>query len=384
MLATEQVETLAQSLAPLGDQVISLYLDVNPASPDNRRKAWALRARAAMDELPLPNGASKRIADRLRGQVAPDSRTLAVFAHPTDDEVFHTLAIAHSLRSVDGHDGAIARLGEPFLAPIQLTMLRRRPSLVLQLSGDRVRLFLVDPSGSHELQEIVQTWDETFWRTDESAGSFRPGETQRGGSPKDAYDDRTSDWVARMYKSVGNDLPALARQHGAARVILSGTSPDVAAFEAELEPQASALVGERIPLQPNPEASAGSLHPVFMEAVRAAEAGEADEALDSARENGVIGAARTLEAVNENRVHLLVVPDVPYQQVWRCQGSGRLFAERSPAAAECEDDGLESLPFADALPQLVADFGMDLRFVSGESDRRLREEMGGLAGLLRW
>lgn len=384
MLATEQVTTLAQSLAPLGDQVISLYLDVNPSSADNQRKAWTLRARAAMDDLPLPNGAARRIADRLRGQVAPDARTLAVFAHPTDEEVFHTLPIEHSLRSVSGHDGAIARFGEPFLAPIQLNLLRRRPSLVLQLSGDRVRLFVVTPADIQELDEVVQTWDETFWRTDEAAGSFRPGETQRGGSPKDAYEDRTGDWIARLYKRVGSELPALARRHGAVRVILSGTSEDVAAFESELEQPAQALIAGRIPLQSNPEASAGSLHATFMDAVRDAEANESEEALANARENGVLGAERTLEAVIENRVHLLIVPDVPYQRVWRCRGSGRVFAQQTKAAEECRDDGLEEVPLADTLPRLAEEYGMDLRFVSGESDVRLREELGGLAGLLRW
>ncbi len=384
MLATEQVTTLATDLAPLGDQVISLYLDVNPASADNQRKAWTLRARAAMDELGLPNGTARRIADRLRGQVVPDSRTLAVFAHPTDEEVFHTLPIEHSLRSVSGHDGAIARFGEPFLAPIQLNLLRRRPSLVLLLSGDKVRLFLVNAGGTKELDELVQTWDETFWRTDEAAGSFRPGETQRGGSPKDAYDDRTGDWIARLYKRVGADLPGLVRRHGAVRVILSGTSEDVAAFAAELEQPAHTLIGAKISLPPNPEASAGSLHGLFMEAVREAEAAEAEEALAGARERGVLGAERTLAAVNENRVHLLIVPDVPYQTVWRCRGSGRVFALQPDAEAECRDDGLEQVPLADTLPRLAEDYGMELRFVSGESDARLREELGGLAGLLRW
>ena len=115
-----------------------------------------------------------------------------------------------------------------------------------------------------------------------------------------------------------------------------------------------------------------------------AEAKESEQALAEARERGILGAERTLEAVIENRVHLLIVPDVPYQRVWRCRGSGRVFAQQAKAAAECRDDGLEEVPLADTLPRLAEDYGMDLRFVSGESDVRLREELGGLAGLLRW
>src|SRR5690606_36374983 len=147
-------------------------------------------------------------------------------------------------------------------------LLRRRPSLVLQIVGDRIRLFVVGPGSIEELEKVQQDWDETFWRTDEGTGSTRPGETQRGGSPKDAYEERTENWIARLYKRVAGDLRRLVDKHGACRVILSGTAPDVAAFEAELDPAAAALVKARIPLQPNPDASAGSLHERFLEAIR--------------------------------------------------------------------------------------------------------------------
>jgi len=384
MLATERIQSLSEVLAPYGDRVVSLYLDVNPASVDNQRKAWVLRARAAMEALGLPNGSARRIAERLRGQVFPEARTLAVFAHPDDDELFHTVPIEHTLRSVTGHDGALARLGAPFLAPIQLTALRRRPSLVLQIVGDRIRQFLVDPGSIIELEKVQQDWDETFWRTDEGTGSTRPGETQRGGSPKDAYEERTENWIARLYKRVAGDLKRLVDKHGASRVILSGTAPDVAAFEAELDPATAALVKGRMPLPANPAASAGSLHAQFLAAVREAEEAEAAADLARAEESGVLGADATLEAVNENRVHLLIVPDVPYQEVWRCPDTGRVFASQERAAAECVGEGPERVPLADALPQLAETYGMDLRFVSGEPDRRLREELGGLAGLLRW
>src|SRR5690606_18140008 len=150
MLATERIRSLSERLAPYGDRVISLYLDVNPASVDNQRKAWVLRARAAMEALGLPNGSSRRIAERLRGQVLPEARTLAVFAHPDAKELFTTVPIKHSLRAVTAHDGALVRFCEPFLALIQLNLLRRRPSLVLQNVGDRIRLFVVGPGSIEE------------------------------------------------------------------------------------------------------------------------------------------------------------------------------------------------------------------------------------------
>ncbi|HEX7038609.1 MAG TPA: hypothetical protein VF202_00690, partial [Trueperaceae bacterium] len=161
-------------------------------------------------------------------------------------------------------------------------------------------------------------------------------------------------------------------------------APDVAAFEAELDPATAALVKGRMPLPANPAASAGSLHAQFLAAVREAEVAEAADALAKAERSGVSGAGPTLQAVSENRVHTLIVPDVPYQEVWRCKASGRVFATHERAAGECEGEDLEPVPLADALPRLAETYGMELRFLSGEPDRRLREELGGLAGLLRW
>jgi len=172
MLNPDQISALGDRLAPYGSEIVSVYLDVNPASHDNARKAWSLRARAAMDELGLPNGAARRIAERLRSAPgAPDAKTLAVVAHVSDDEPFETLLIEHAMASVGAHDGAMARVGKPFLAPMRLTLLRRRPSLVLQLSEDRIRRFVMEPGDITELPAAEQDWDETYWRESAKADS---------------------------------------------------------------------------------------------------------------------------------------------------------------------------------------------------------------------
>src|SRR5690606_21931864 len=134
MIASEGIRSLRERLAPYGDQVVSLYLDVNPASPDNRRKAWALRARAALEALDLPKEASRRIAERLRLEVGrPDARTLVVFMHVEDEDVYESLEVDESLAPVEAAGGALARWGKPFLAPLELSTLRRRPSIALLL-----------------------------------------------------------------------------------------------------------------------------------------------------------------------------------------------------------------------------------------------------------
>lgn len=385
MLSTDQISALGDRLAPFGSEIVSLYLDVNPASQDNARKAWALRARAAMEELELPNGAARRISERLRSVPgAPDAKTLAVFAHPTDDEPFETVEIEHALAAVGAHDGAMARLGKPFLAPMRLTLLRRRPSLVLQLGGDRIRRFVMEPGDIVELETAEQDWDETFWRESAKAESGSPTVLPSGGSSHDMYEERTENWHARLRKRVASDLVQTMAKHHAARLILVGTEPELAAFEAELEGPAKELITARLPPPSNPAASAGAMREHLKGAVEQAEQEEGEARLDEAVEKGVLGLNLTLAAVNEARVYLLILPNVPYVDVWHCSSSGQVFGNRESAESRCVGGAVEQVALADVLPELAAANGMELIFLSGEADRRLREDHGGLAALVRW
>lgn len=385
MLTPAQISALDDRLAPYGSEVVSLYLDVNPASQDNARKAWSLRARAAMEALGLPNGTARRIAERLRAAPgAPEAKTLAVFAHATDDEPFETVLIEHAMAAVAAHDGAMARFGKPFLAPMRLTRLRRRPSLVLQLSGDRIRRFVMEPGDIVELPAAEQDWDETYWRESGQAESGSPNVLPSGGSSHDMYEERTENWHARLRKRVAADLVATMAENHAARLILVGTEPELAAFEAELEGPAAALITARLAPPSNPSASAGALREHFAEAVTDAEREEGEARLNDAVERGVVGLSATLAAINEARVYLLVLPDVPYLEVWHCSASGHVFASSEAAETQCPGGAVEQVALADVLPDLAEATGMELIFITGDADRRLREDHGGLAGLVRW
>lgn len=385
MLTPALISALDDRLANYGNEVVSLYLDVNPASPDNARKAWALRARAAMDELALPNGASRRISERLRAVPgAPDAKSLAVFSHVSDDEPFETLFIERELAALSEHDGAIARYGTPFLAPLRLTLLRRRPSLVLQLSGDRIRRFISEADTIQELSTSEQDWDETYWRESGQAETGSPTVLASGGSSHDMYEERTENWHARLRKRVAAELGHTMDEHGAVRIILVGTEPDIAAFEAELPDPAKGLVSARIPPPSNPAASAGALKDHLASAIAEAELTEGTARLDAAVEKGVMGLNLTLGAINEARVYELILPDVPYLDVWRCTTTGFVYGNRDAAQSHCDGGAVEQSKLADLLPELASATGLELTFLSGEADRRLREEHGGLAGLLRW
>ena len=385
MLTPAQITALDDQLAGSGSEIVSLYLDVNPATHDNARKAWALRARAAMNDLALPAGVARRIAERLRSVPgSPEAKSLAVFANAGDDEPFKTLFIDRELAVLGAHGGAIARYGSPLLAPLRLTLMRRRPSLVLQLAGDRIRMFICEPGGIVELPTAEQDWDETFWRESGRAETGSPTVLASGGSSHDMYEDRTEHWHAQLRKRVAAEIVDTMHAYGAARTVVVGTEPDVAAFVAELDAAAASVVTATLPLPPNPDAGAGALRAYFAGAIAEAELAEGEARLAKAIEKGVLGLNLTLGAVNESRVYELILPNVPYGDVWRCSTTGFVFGNSDAARSHCAGGAVEGTKLGDILPDLAAANGMELTFLSGDADRRLREDHGGLAGLLRW
>lgn len=385
MIPSEGIRSLRERLAPYGDQVVSLYLDVNPASQDNARKAWSLRARAALEALALPKEASRRIAERLRLEVGmPDAKTLVVFTHAEDESLYESFEVEEALAPVEAAGGALARWGEPFLAPLELTALRRRPSIALLLGKDRIRRFLVHRSAVEELPVAIQPRDESAWREMTEASVGMPGVVARGGSGKDLYERRTADWESRLRKVVAAGLSEALAEHDAVRIVLVGREPDVAAFEADLDDRFRSRVGARIPLPPDPDAPATALADALLGAVARAEEDEVEALLDHARERGVWGSDTTLRAVDEGRVRTLIVPDVPYQPVFRCAGSGRVMASREAAVAECPEERIDEVPLADTLPELAVRHGLEIAFARGSADDRLMTTCEGLAGLLRW
>jgi len=90
-----------------------------------------------------------------------------------------------------------------------------------------------------------------------------------------------------------------------------------------------------------------------------------------------------LEALQEGRLHLLVVPWSLEVRVFRC-ASGRVELTREAAEVYCPGEKLEEVSLKEVLPTLAQAYNLRLEIVHGEAETRLREEFGGLAGLVRW
>lgn len=384
MLEADTVDRLRERLSTYGNGVISLYLAIDRKDPDaNTTKAWALRARAAMEGLELDARTVKRITMALQDRLALEPGPLAaVFAHLSDEELFELVSIERELPALDLQDGAKARLGAPLLAPLELAQRQRPVTLALHVGQERIRRFVVSPTEVEELATEIDTSDESSWRDTRGSPAGDPSERAHASTGRESFVDRAAAWADRLRKRVAEETGRLLKQHGATSLMLLGTEPEVAAFEEHLDAETRKAIGARFPSFPDPDAPSATLKPRLQAA--AAEAQQAGQMalLARAEEQSATGLAKTLELVAEGRVYLLLVPSRPTARVQRLKQSGLVYAHGAARFAAVNEP-LEEVELADVLPQLAADHGMGLRFLTNAAEERLLE-LGGLAGLLRW
>ena len=386
MIGTDRIRALQTEVATHPAPVLSLYLNVNPARPENARKAYALRARAAMERLGLDKHTTRQIVAKLRQDHGmPDARTLVVFAGDEPRTFFESYAIRPEIALVEAGDGVVARWGEPYLAPLLLTVQEHQRYLALLLASDHVRLFELYLDEVAELDAFVQPLDDSGWRPLREHATGAPGVPARGGSGKDLYDKRVADWRRRFHLDVAQHLDrTLEALGGAPRLILMGQGSEVNAFEGVLPPALQARVVDRLPAPANADAPASEFEPLFEAALQTIERTAEQALLDRIQEQGVWGFGSTLEAIREGRIHLLVVP-------WRMRatvfhaGDGRAVA---PSHAEAErhapGEAIQETALADVLPALIERHNMQLAVMHGDNETRLVEDFDGLAGLARW
>jgi hypothetical protein len=386
MIGTDRIRALQTEVATHPAPVLSLYLDVNPARPENARKAYALRARAAMERLGLDKLYTREIVARLRQDHGmPDARTLVVFAGDEPGEFFESYAIRPEIALVEANEGVVARWGEPYVAPLLLTVQEQRRYLALLLTTDRVRLFELYLDEVVELDALVQPLDDSDWRPLREHSTGAPGVPARGGSGKDLYDKRVADWRRRFHLEAARHLERTVEMlGGGTRLILMGQGPEVNAFEGILPGALQELVVGRLAAPANADATAAELGPQFATALETIENAAEIAVLDRIQEKGVWGFDTTLDAVDEGRIYLLAVPWRMRARVFQCGEGDRVTASRSEASRRYPGETIHETALADVLPALIARQNLQLAVMHGDNETRLEEAFGGLAGLARW
>lgn len=386
MLDKRTVARIRDTIAPHDEPVLSLYLDVNPANPDNVRKAHVRRTKGALRELDLPKGFADEVVKRLSLEhVIPQGRTLVVFAGEDPDALFETFYLQTELALLDLADGALAHWGKPYVAPLLFAVDEHERYGVAYVSSDAWRYFEVFLGEISELRGADRLDPSTDWREYSMARrSPAVAGPVQGGSDHDRFAARQEDWTLRHYREAADELKVAVEAAGIGRLVLIGQEAILRGFEAQLEPTLASKVVARTPAPSDPNVSAAHWLSLVEPIVEQVEREHEGALLDRVREHGTWGLDATLEALQEGRLSILLVPWGASTMIYRCETTRAVCATEEQALRICVGEGHAQVPLKEMLPELVERFGLKLEFLAGEPGQALRSELGGLAGVRRW
>jgi peptide subunit release factor 1 (eRF1) len=394
MIGKEEVRRIKESLKDLKTPALSLYLDINPAKPDNAGRAYALRAKDAMKALAVPEALAEKVLELLKHEVI-QAKTLALFADQERLELFPLQVELPLVRAVKTAfvdektsrlltDGALAHYGEPFLLPLVYALDEYERYGVVYVDQERWRVFEVFLGEIAEVKDAFLALDTEAWRRlslDAPGRRFNLGGIARGGAGQDLFAKRLAAWEERFYKALAHELVRHVEERGFTRLLLMGPEEHTKLFLGYLPKRLKEKVVAELPSLPHPGASPGEvlkrLEPVLEEVERQAEVRLLEE-LEEAYPKAAFG-PEVLARVQEGRVELWVLPWHLEKEVYACDGL--YLAEEAQALAYCQNP--EKKPLAVVLPELAAGYAARVEFVRGEAERRLLER-GGMAALLRW
>ena len=97
MLNLEDLEKLKKRVEGFEEPVLSVYLNTNPADPENRNKAYVIRLKDALKELEASKKLAEAVLQHVEGRQRL-SRTLVLFASQQDGMETLLLQVKFSMR----------------------------------------------------------------------------------------------------------------------------------------------------------------------------------------------------------------------------------------------------------------------------------------------
>lgn len=380
MIDREAIDALRQRAEEATGPVLTAYVLTDPSLPANAAGAWATRLRNALKEAGVPASLASRVLGRLQSS-AVRARTLVVVA--TDDWM-EQLPLQVDLPTADlRHGRSLVRYGAPYLTPLLQVLDEHARYGVLLMDAQRWRLFEVFAGEIEERADAFGAIDTSEWRRlEESMRGVPQGVPARGGAGKDLFERRKTAWMRRFYRRV---IPLLEQElaaRGIDRIVVLGPDAQVNHFVELLPRRLRDRVVARAPGLPTRSASPGEVLERVAPLVERLEQQEHARLIDRVLDHGTHGVEATLQALQQGRLHAVVAPADVDQQVWRGREHGIVAATREQV--EALGDAPEPVDLLAVLPELAESYAVRLDLVRGPDAERVRAELGGMGGLLRW
>jgi len=370
MAQAQDLRQAITSMAGRGRPMLSAYVSVNAAIPENQERAYLVRLRDAMNDADVPKALQERVRESLEEETHPRARSLAVFA--AEDGLFEVYRLQVDLPES-------CRWGDPYVAPLTLVLDEYEAYGAVVLDAERFRYFVVSPLAGTEGGEQIK--GNGFREVDVDPAEPYP----RGGMDQESSSRRTEANVHKFYKQLGELTRDLTLREGVKRLILAGPGERTAEFRNLLpdEVKGRVVAEEHVNLG-GPE---GELLDRLEEIRERAEHERAGELLDEIRESGVRGPEDTIKALQEeNRVyHLAVLWELDGEVRWS-DADGLAIMDITQETSPFSGEPTRVRPLTDVLLELAAARGARLDFMRGENENidTLRDEFGGIAGLTRF
>lgn len=384
MITTQDVRRFQDTVAALPRPVLSLYLDVNPASAEANPRAAVVRTRETLRELDVPDAVQRQVMTYLDGRTEP-ARTVALFATATER---HVLALQMALPVCDPLTGHMdARWGEPYLLPLDLALDEFPRYGVVYCDAEHWRFFDACLGEFEEVLDAFRAIGAEVSRRYAEAGQRYPAHAaSRADAAKDNLHRSVDEWTHRFHRDAARLLQAQVEERNIERLVLFGPNNCTRDFANALPRTLRDRVVATLPSLTSPAASPGEVRKRFEEVAESIEREQEAQLLARIREEGLTGTARCLEALQENRLYVLAVPWALDTTVYRDAATG--YAAATPTAVHRRStDGapdVREVPLHDLLPELAAAYGARLELMRGDNQRRLKDELGGMGGLTRW
>lgn len=389
MIDRDTVQQIRAELGALQPPVLSLYVEVDPANPDNARRAWELRARNALKALAAPVAVEQAVLAALEAEFTPEARTLAIFAAETaGSQVTITRLPLHiSLPLLDLSNGRVeARWGEPYIAPIIYALDQYERTAVIWLRGEGWRFCEVFLGEIVEHTDVFRSVEADLWREVDQFDPQRLRERLRAQAMgnRDRFARRMENIAARYLQRLAGLTERALAHFGIRRLVLLGRDEATKQFVALLPRTVQQMVVAHVADLPHPEAAPAHVLAKVLPVLEHVEQVHEQELLNQVtRQPGVWGVDPVLAALQEGRLSVLLAPWRLNEQVW-LSGNALLAGSREQALVLAPDAEPQPVALRDVLVDACTAFATRLEFVSGAAEERLLRDFSGLAGILRW
>lgn len=390
MIDKQTILSIRQDIAPHEPPVLSLYVNVNPAETGNQQKAHVKRARVALEALEMPDALRKEVLRKLDQElVIPAGRSLVLFAGEDVKKLF-TVQYLHGelpLLNLRSSDGALARYGAPYVAPLLFAIDQAERYAVFYVSRNYARVFEVFLGEIRENWSSVRDTDTEEWtRTTEARHAPGMGNpvTARGGRDVDRHAARVEVDTARFYKELVSDFTSDPLATDADRMIILGTPDARKGFMSALPKALQDRVVAQLAPPGDDSKSAAAWFPLIEDAIKQAEDAGEEELLAKIRERGSVGMSEVLNLMNAGQIHILAMPFTQDPNVWISSETRTVGASREALVTQRPGEEYEEVRLTDVLSELVSKHSFQVEFMDDEQADKLQNEFAGIAALRRW